>query len=48
MTTQQLNRIELIGVIGNVVTRSVSGDDMVANFSVSTSYAYYYNNSPAG
>ena len=46
MTTQQLNRIELIGVIGNVATRSVSGDDMVANFSVFTSYAYYYNNSP--
>lgn len=46
MTTQQLNRIELIGIIGNVRTRNVSGDDMVANFSVSTSYAYYYNNSP--
>ena len=46
MTTQQLNRIELIGIIGNVRTRSVSGDDMVANFSVATNYAYYYNNSP--
>ena len=46
MTTQQLNRIELIGIIGNVVTRSVSGDDMVANFSVATNYAYYYNNNP--
>lgn len=46
MTTQQLNRIELIGVIGNVRTRSVSGDDMVANFSVATNYAYYYNNNP--
>lgn len=46
MTTQQLNRIELIGIIGNVRTRSVSGDDMVANFSVATNYAYYYNNNP--
>ena len=46
MTTQQLNRIELIGIIGNVRTRSVSGDDMVANFSVATNYAYYYNNHP--
>lgn len=46
MTTQQLNRIELIGVIGNVNTRSVSGDDTVANFSVATNYAYYYNNYP--
>ena len=46
MTTQQLNRIELIGIIGNVRTRSVSGDDMVANSSVATNYAYYYNNSP--
>ena len=46
MTTQQLNRIELIGIIGNVRIRSVSGDDMVANFSVATNYAYYYNNSP--
>ena len=46
MTTQQLNRIELIGIIGNVVTRSISDNDMVANFSVSTNYAYYYNNSP--
>ena len=46
MTTQQLNRIELIGIIGNVRIRSVSGDDMVANFSVATNYAYYYNNNP--
>lgn len=46
MTTQQLNRIELIGIIGNVRTKSVSGDDIVANFSVATNYAYYYNNSP--
>lgn len=46
MTTQQLNRIELIGIIGNVRTRSVNGDDMVANFSVATNYVYYYNNSP--
>ena len=46
MTTQQLNRIELIGIIGNVRTRSISGDDMVANFSVATNYAYYYNNNP--
>ena len=46
MTTQQLNRIELIGIIGNVVTRSISDNDMVANFSVATNYAYYYNNSP--
>lgn len=46
MTTQQLNRIELIGIIGNVRTRNVGSDDMVANFSVATNYAYYYNNSP--
>ena len=46
MTTQQLNRIELIGIIGNVVTRSISDNDMVANFSVATNYAYYYNNNP--
>ena len=46
MTTQQLNRIELIGIIGNVRTRSVGSDDMVANFSVATNYAYYCNNSP--
>lgn len=46
MTTQQLNRIELIGIIGNVKTRNVGGNDMVAKFSVATNYAYYYNNSP--
>ena len=46
MTTQQLNRIELIGIIGNIRTRSVSGDNMVANFNVATNYAYYYNNNP--
>ena len=46
MTTQQLNRIELIGIIGNVVTRSISDNDMVANFSVATNYVYYYNNNP--
>lgn len=46
MTTQQLNRIELIGIIGNVRTRNVGGNDIVANFSVATNYAYYYNNSP--
>lgn len=46
MTTQQFNRIELIGVIGNVNTRSVSGDDTVANFSVATNYVCYYNNHP--
>lgn len=46
MTTQQLNRIELIGIIGNVATRSISDNDMIANFSVATNYAYYYNNNP--
>lgn len=44
MTTQQLNRIELIGLIGSVNTRSIGDNDMVANFSVATNYAYYNSN----
>lgn len=41
MTTQQLDRIELIGIIGSVNTRRISDDNMVANFSVATNYVYY-------
>lgn len=41
MRTQQLNRIELIGTIGDVRKTSVGKNNTrVANFSVATNYAY--------
>lgn len=36
---EQVNRIEIIGLVGNVRTNSVSGNT-VANFSVATNHAY--------
>lgn len=36
---EQINKIEIVGLVGNVRTNSVAGNT-VANFSVATNYAY--------
>jgi len=47
MITQQLNRIELIGTIGDVRIANISYDNKhVANFSVATNFVYKDSGTP--
>lgn len=36
---EQINRIEIVGLVGNIRTNTVAGS-LVANFSVATNYVY--------